>query len=246
MSLGSCCVQGFIHEGTPAGKIQEVGGVRTYVSLPQGDYDKTKALLFFTDVFGVDTMPNGLLLADSFAANGIATYVVDYLKGDPADFKGYKEGTFDLGKWFGSHSPRDVARPLVDQVQDALKQQGVKRFGCVSFCYGGRIAVDKALDGTIDVGVTAHPSLLEVPKDMEGLKEKDVPFLFNNALDDGMFNRELQQQSAEILKEKKNYVFIDYEGGHGFAIRGDPSDPKQRKSADDCFKNSVEFLKKHL
>jgi len=60
------------------------------------------------------------------------------------------------------------------------------------------------------------------------------------------FTRELQQQAAEIVKENKNIVFLDYEGGHGFAIRGDPSEPKQRKAADECFDNSVEFLKKHL
>ncbi|GAA6061683.1 hypothetical protein JCM10212_005975 [Sporobolomyces blumeae] len=246
MSLGACCVQGFIHEGKPVGNIEEVGGVRTYVSLPKGDYDKSQALLFFTDIFGVDTMPNGLLLADSFAANGFATYVVDYLKGDPASFEKFNDGSLDLMEWLGRHSPKDVARPLVDKVQDALKGQGVKKLGCVSFCYGGRIAVDKVLDGTIDVAVTAHPSLLEVPKDMEALKTKDTPLLFNCASEDVMFTRDLQAQAKEILKDQKNYSFIDYEGGHGFAIRGDPSDPKQRKSADDCFKNSVEFLKKHL
>lgn len=91
-------------------------------------------------------MPNGLLLADSFAANGFATYVVDYLKGDPASMEGYQKGTFDLGKWLQSHSPKEVALPLVDKVQDALKEDGVKRFGCVSFCYGGRVAVDKVLN----------------------------------------------------------------------------------------------------
>ena len=60
------------------------------------------------------------------------------------------------------------------------------------------------------------------------------------------FNKEQQEKSAEILKDNKAFTFIDYEGGHGFAIRGDPSDPKQRKSADDCFENSVNHLKKHL
>ncbi|GAA6020691.1 hypothetical protein JCM11491_000516 [Sporobolomyces phaffii] len=246
MSLGPCCVQGFIHDGTPSGSIKEIGGVRTYVSLPKGDYDKTKALLFFTDIFGVDTMPNGLLLADSFAANGFATYVVDYLKGDAASMEAYQKGDFDLGKWLQSHSPKEVALPLVDQVQDALKSEGVKRFGCVSFCYGGRVAADKVLNETLDVAVTAHPSLLDVPSDIEALNKKSIPFLFNNASKDVMFNKEQQEKSAEILKDNKAFKFIEYDGGHGFAIRGDPSDPDQRKSADDCFDNSVKFLKEHL
>ncbi|GAA5916577.1 protein AIM2 [Sporobolomyces salmoneus] len=246
MSLSSCCATGFIHEGTPVGSIKEVGGVRTYVTLPKGDYDKTKALLFFTDIFGVDTMPNGLLLADSFAANGYATYVVDYLKGDPASMEAYAAGKLDLGVWLQSHSPKEVALPLVDKVQDALKSEGVKRFGCVSFCYGGRVATDKVLNDTIDVAITAHPSLLQVPEDIEALNKKSTPYLFNTASEDGMFTPELAKKSAEILNDNKAFTFIDYEGGHGFAIRADPSDPKQRKSADDCFENSVGFLKKHL
>jgi len=99
-------------------------------------------------------MPNGLLLADSFAANGLATYVVDYLKGDAASMEGYQNGTFDLGKWIQSHSPKDVAEPLVDQVQEALKKDGVKKFGCVSFCYGGRVAVDKVLNVSFSFSFT--------------------------------------------------------------------------------------------
>lgn len=91
-------------------------------------------------------MPNGLLLADSFAANGFATYVVDYLKGDAVPLEAYKSGKFELPKWLESHSPKDVALPLVDKVQDALKSEGVERFGCVSFCYGGRVAADKVLN----------------------------------------------------------------------------------------------------
>ncbi|GAA5957903.1 hypothetical protein JCM3765_006197 [Sporobolomyces pararoseus] len=246
MSLGKCCISGFIHDGTPAGEIKEVGGVRTYISLPKGDYDKTKAILFFTDIFGVDTMPNGLLLADSFAANGYATYVVDYLKGDPVPMEAYQSGNFDLMKWLETHSPKDVAGPLVTKVQDALKADGVKRFGCASFCYGGRIAADKVLDGTIDVAVTAHPSLLDVPSDIEALNKKSTPFLINCANEDVMLTKDKAEESEKILKDNKAFKFIYYDGGHGFAIRGDPSDPKQRKSADDCFENSINFLKEHL
>lgn len=91
-------------------------------------------------------MPNGLLLADSFAANGYATYVVDYLKGDPVPLEAYQSGKFDLMKWLETHSPKDVAGPLVTQVQEALKADGIKRFGCAGFCYGGRVAADKVLD----------------------------------------------------------------------------------------------------
>jgi len=97
-------------------------------------------------VFGVDALPNGLLQADSFASRGLATYVVDYLGGEPVPYDAYQSGNFDLMEWLGRHPPKVTALPLVNKVQDALRAEGVERFGCVSFCYGGRIAADKVLE----------------------------------------------------------------------------------------------------
>jgi hypothetical protein len=42
------------HEGTPAGKIETIGGVRSYVATPSGEYAKEKVLLLLTDVFGLE------------------------------------------------------------------------------------------------------------------------------------------------------------------------------------------------
>lgn len=42
----------------PTGEIKEVGGVRSYVATPKGDYAKDKVLLFLPDVFGID-LDNG-------------------------------------------------------------------------------------------------------------------------------------------------------------------------------------------
>ena len=53
MSLGKCCVAGFVHGGEPTGKMETINGALTYVALPANGGDKTKALLFFTDVFGM-------------------------------------------------------------------------------------------------------------------------------------------------------------------------------------------------
>lgn len=58
MSLKSCCISGVSHEGTEEGTLQTIGGTSTYVALPKGTYDKTKALLFLTDVFGLELQNN--------------------------------------------------------------------------------------------------------------------------------------------------------------------------------------------
>jgi hypothetical protein len=49
---------GYSHAGTPSGKIEIIGGTPVYVALPTGDYDTTKALLFLTDVFGLELENN--------------------------------------------------------------------------------------------------------------------------------------------------------------------------------------------
>ncbi|GAA6039807.1 hypothetical protein JCM8097_004229 [Rhodosporidiobolus ruineniae] len=244
MALGSCCVSGFKHEGTPTGEFKDLNGAKNYVALPSGDYDKTKALIFLTDIFGTE-LPNGQLLADSFAANGIATYMPDLPLGDPIANEDLNSGKVDLGEWFGRHG-KDVTRPVVDKTVEALKAQGVTEFAAIGYCWGARYVADLVLDDIAKVGIVAHPSLLEVPKDIEALNAKPAYFLWLNALQDYMFNQEQQNIAREILKENSKHKMIDFEGGHGFAIRGDPNDPTARKEADRAFEESVKFIKENL
>lgn len=53
-SLCQKCVSGSIHEGTAAGKTIDVDGTKVYIAQPEGDYNKEVALLFLTDIFGID------------------------------------------------------------------------------------------------------------------------------------------------------------------------------------------------
>ncbi|GAA5934780.1 hypothetical protein JCM1841_005044 [Sporobolomyces salmonicolor] len=245
MSLGKCCVSGHIHTGEPTGSIQEIGGVSTYVSLPSGDYDKTKALLFLTDVFGLP-LPNNRLLADTFAASGIAVYAPDLFNGEAIDMEAMHGGKVDLPAWLSTHGA-DVTRPVAEKVIAALKAQGVTRFAATGYCYGARLVADFVLNDTIQVAIVAHPSLLQVPEDLEALNKKSTPFLWHNALKDYHFGPEQQATAKKILGDNSAHVFIDWEGQeHGFAIRGDSDKPDVKAAAEGAFKASAEFIKKHL
>ena len=57
-SLCKHCVSGSIHEGEPKGKTIDIEGTRVYVAEPTGEYPKDKALLFLTDIFGLDLVNN--------------------------------------------------------------------------------------------------------------------------------------------------------------------------------------------
>jgi dienelactone hydrolase len=73
---------------------------------------------------------------------------------------------------------------------------------------GGRYTVDLVVDGAASVGVVAHPSLLETPKDIEDLNKSSGHFLWLNAGEDGMFNKEKQNQAREILKGNDKHKMV--------------------------------------
>ncbi|GAA6017480.1 hypothetical protein JCM10207_008241 [Rhodosporidiobolus poonsookiae] len=239
---GPCCVQGYIHEGTPVGSIDP--STKAYVTLPSGDYDKTKALLFLTDIFGPE-LPNGQLLADSYAKNGLATYMPDMTDGEPFKKENLNFGQHKRTEWSARHG-KERTRATIDRVIAQLKEQGVTKFAAIGYCWGARYVVDLVLEDIASVGITAHASLIEVPKDIEALDKKPAHFLWLHALQDTRMTADIQKQVKELLKDNKMHKHIDFDAGHGFAIRGDPSDAKVRAEADRAFDEAVSFLKEHL
>ncbi|KAK4054045.1 hypothetical protein OIO90_003690 [Microbotryomycetes sp. JL221] len=242
MSLGTCCISGFKHEGTPRGNKTTLGGTPVYQAIPKGDYDKTKALLFLPDVFG-NELNNGLLLADSFADEGFAAYSIDYLNGDAVPENGLNDPNFDLGKWIGKHGA-DVTRPHIDNVTKALKEQGVTTFAASGYCFGGRYVADLIYDDQIKTGIMNHPSLLKFPEDAEKIKQHNVPVLWNTCENDFMMGPDQQKTADEVFKGDKNYTRKYWEGmSHGWTIRGDVSDAKVKKAMDESFEATIKHLK---
>jgi len=250
MSFCEHCVKGVIHEGTPTGKWEKIGGVDSYVATPTVNYPKDKAVLFLPDVFGAQLI-NAQLMADAFAENGFKTIIPDYLNGDPIPPEGLNPGsTFDIGKWFPNHGPEQT-RPALDKVINALKEQGITTFGATGYCFGGRYVFDLAFENVIKAGVVAHPSLLKVPDDLEKyFSTSKVPLLINSCPVDGQFPPESQAKADEIFGNGKfapGYKRNFYEGcTHGFAVRGDLSDPKVKAGKEGAFKETVEWFIKYL
>lgn len=74
-----CCLKGDIHTGEATGKIEQIGGVDTYVAIPDPARANGNVLLFFPDAFGLHV--NSFLMMDAFAACGYLTLGVDYFLG---------------------------------------------------------------------------------------------------------------------------------------------------------------------
>jgi len=200
------------------------------------------------DVFG-HQLDNSQLLADDFAANGLKTIIPDYLNGDPIPADALGPGkTFNIADWFPNHT-QEKTRPTLDKVVEALKSAGVTELAATGYCYGGRYVFDLAFKNIIKVSVVSHPSLLKVPADLEEYASSSkAPLLINSCTVDQQFPLEASAKADEIFKEfvpgyKREY----FEGcTHGFAVRGDLSDPKVKAGKEGSFKASVEWIKKHL
>jgi len=248
MSFCKDCVKGVTHEGTPNGKWEKIGGVDAYVATPTGEYPQNKAILFLSDAFGPQ-LHNNQLLADDFAANGLKTIVLDYFNGDPIPADALSPGkTFNLGDWLPNHTP-EKTRPTLDKVVEALKSVGVTEFAATGYCFGGRYTFDLAFENIIKVAVVSHPSLLKVPEDLEKYATTSkAPLLINSCTVDQQFPLEASAKADEIFKDfAPGYKREYFEGcAHGFAVRGDLSDPKVKAGKEGSFKASVEWIKKYL
>jgi len=251
MSFCKDCISGVTHEGIPEGTLTKIGGVDVYVATPTIDYPKDKVVLFLTDAFGLPLV-NNKLLADDFARNGFKTIILDYFTGDPVPVEALSGGapSFDFATWIGKHGAEQT-RPLVDKVIAALKEEGVTTFGATGYCFGGRYTFDLAFDNIIKVAVVSHPSLLKTPDDLEKYASiAKAPLLINSCTIDEQFPLTAQAKADEILGDGKftpGYKREYWDGcTHGFAVRGDLSDPKVKAGKEGSFKATVEWFIKYL
>ncbi|KAF9523355.1 Alpha/Beta hydrolase protein [Crepidotus variabilis] len=249
MSLCQDCFSpGVTHKGTPQGKWEKIGGVDCYVGTPTADISKDAVVLYFADLFGPQAV-NAQLMVDDFASSGFKTIAMDYFGGDPAPPDGLDEGTkFDLWGWLGRHSP-NVTRPYIDKVVSALATQGVTTLYGTGYCFGGRYVFDLAFDNVLKVAVVAHPSLLEIPKDLETyIAKSQAPLLINSCEIDPVFHLEAQAKADEVLGSgnfKPGYKRNYFPGcSHGFAVRGDMSNPEVKAGKEGAFKATIEWFSK--
>ncbi|THV04734.1 alpha/beta-hydrolase [Dendrothele bispora CBS 962.96] len=250
MSLCQDCVKGVRHEGTPSGQFKKIKDVNCYVASPEGDYAKDKVLLFLPDAFGMQFV-NNQLLVDDFAINGFKTVMIDYFNGDPVPVEAIDDPNsgFDWMVWLGKHN-QEVTRPLINNVVAALKEEGITQFAATGYCFGGRYCFDLAFDNITTVTIVSHPSLLKVPDDLEKYASTaKAPLLINSCTVDQTFPMEAQAAADKIFggdKFSAGYKREHFEGcSHGFAVRGDMSDPQVKAGKEGAFKAAVEWLRKY-
>ncbi|KAJ7220604.1 alpha/beta-hydrolase [Mycena pura] len=243
-----CCFNGAAHLGQSTGSIEQIDGVATYVTHKPDNAPSDAAILFLPDVFGI-TLLNNQLLADELAARcGVQVFIPDYLNGDPrpGSIENPPPASFNVNAWKAAHTDAQT-RPPLNAVIRALNARGFSRLAATGYCFGGRYTIDLALENVIEAAAITHPSQLKVPLDFEALlATSTVPLLINSCETDPHFPPEAQAVTDELLgagKYQPGYKRTFWEGcSHGFATKGDLSDPKVKAGKEGALSATVGWL----
>ncbi|KGO73417.1 Dienelactone hydrolase [Penicillium italicum] len=239
---GACCASGFKHEGTPVGETKNINGIETYIAYPKDNKTPEKAIVFLSDIYGIYI--NAQLLADEFANNGYLTIVPDLFHGDKMNLSDLQSGKVDLSAWLSNHQVSS-AEPVVEStIKYARETLGVKKIGAVGYCFGGKYVCRSLKPGQIDVGYSAHPSFIS----HEELSAIKGPFSIAAAEVDTIFTTQLRHESEDILIKTTQPWQINLFSGvnHGFAVRADLSDPKQKWAKEQAFCQAIAWFNEHL
>ena len=167
--------------------------------------------------------------------------------------------------WKMRHKATETDRECMEFLEKLRRDDGVlkgKKVGMVGMCWGGRYAIRAGLESKmigrdgekvplIDAAVALHPSNLVMGEDFEKLV---VPVSYGWGKEDIAVSYKLKGQVEAIhereRKEGRKVPEMEHKsyepGRHGFSVRGNPDDPKERKILEDTVAQVLEWFRKWL
>ncbi|KAJ5776254.1 uncharacterized protein N7511_001265 [Penicillium nucicola] len=238
--LSHCCITGTLHNGEATGEIKPIGKISTYIAYPETRSTK-KAIIILTDVMGHNLI-NAQLIADQFASKGYFVVMPDLFNGDIVPLN-RPEG-FNIMEWLKNHLPQQT-EPIIDAVIKEMRETlGCERIGGVGYCFGGKYVCRYLKPGKIDVGFTAHPTMV----DAEELQGIEGPLSIAAAVRDAVFTTAKRHQSEDVLDQLdvpyQINLLSDVE--HGFAVRCDLAKPRQKFAKEQVFAQAVAWFNQYL
>ncbi|KIJ09628.1 hypothetical protein PAXINDRAFT_172426 [Paxillus involutus ATCC 200175] len=227
---GACCFTGVQHSGTPVGRVEDLGGLSTYISEPPAAVvagTHKKVILFLADIYG-PLFINNQLLQDYFASSGFVVLGPDYFFGDAVP--NHPPGR-DRNAWLQSvQAPANEAFPKwLDAVKAIYGTENTK-YCAVGYCFGAPFVMNLAGDGFIVA--ESH------------FEKLDRPLLLSCSEEDFTFPLEARRRAEDIMVAKKStYHFQVFSGvKHGFAVRGNPDIPQERWSKEESARGIKEWF----
>ncbi|KAF2248375.1 alpha/beta-hydrolase [Trematosphaeria pertusa] len=200
----------------------------------------TNAIIYVSDIYGVPLLQNKLL-ADSLARANYTVIMPDLFNGDAIPVSSPEGPALNLTEWRTRHAPAEIDR-IVGLTLDYMRNElGFKRVGGVGYCFGGKYVPRFLAQGKgVDVGFIAHPSSLETVE-IQGIAG---PISIAAGELDAAFNV-TGRHTAEDILQKKNATYQTnlYSGApHGFAVRPDLSNARQKYAKEAAFVQAVSWF----
>ncbi|KAK0645798.1 acyl-CoA N-acyltransferase [Cercophora newfieldiana] len=236
------------HTGISTGVEEKHDGIRLYIAKPDNSSirakeNPTSAIVYLTDVFGIELVENRLL-ADSFARAGYLTIAPDLFNNEHASGDINVPG-FNTSAFLARHGP-DVTDPIIASTINHLRTAyGIKKIGLTGYCFGGRYSFRFLGAGKGgDAGYAAHPSLLE-NGEIEAIKG---PAAIGAAETDGMMSPARRSEIEALLAKGSAPWQVNLYSGtnHGFGVRANISDPEQLAGKEEAFLQAVRWFDRHL
>ncbi|KAL4885515.1 dienelactone hydrolase [Aspergillus karnatakaensis] len=145
--------------------------------------------------------------------------------------------------------------PIVSAFFEALRKspEGSNLpVGAAGFCWGGKhtlllargdsITVNGAKKALIDAGFTGHPSLLEIPGDIE---QTTLPVSYAlGDLDNNLKGKQIEALQRVVEGKEDDEVKVYVGAGHGFCVRADTNAEESGRQAVEAEDQAVEFFRK--
>lgn len=150
------------------------------------------------------------------------------------------------------YNGESVIKPKTFQFHEALRSDPETKslkIGSAGFCWGGKYTIHLAQEpNLIDVGFTAHPSKMKFPEDWDKL-QKPLSIAIGD-VDLGIkidMVKDIKTLLEGQTKPKGQNEVVIYPGAkHGFAVRADPKDESQTKSAGEALKQAIDWFTKWM
>jgi dienelactone hydrolase len=210
-------------------------------------------------------------LPDFFKGDPVPLKAADVLipvdaskQGTLAKYGGMLAAAPQFVMWLTRHKDGPTNKICMDFLESLRRDTygSGKKIGMVGFCWGGRYAIRATreqnmidIDGKkvplVDAVVALHPSNLALPGDVEkpvvplsvgwGVEDEGVSFA-QKAQVEGIHDKATKEGTTLPEIEHKAYT----PGRHGFAVRGNPEDPKERKCLEDSMTQGLDWFKKWI
>ncbi|PMD21262.1 hypothetical protein NA56DRAFT_671044 [Hyaloscypha hepaticicola] len=257
------CLSGSIKDAKPTGTVTTIHGLPTYVARPEG---APKGL----------ELSNSRLLADAYTKKGeFLVYLPNFMNGfipsagvmhamdsflapSPSVFTTIFYKPIWLFHFIGAAIPflvfnrESAVKPNVFKFHEALRNDPETKslkIGSAGFCWGGGYTIHLAQEpNLIDVGFTAHPSRMKFPEEWDKV-QKPLSVAIGD-VDMGIkidMVKDIKTLLEGETKPKGQNEVVIYQGAkHGFAVRADPKDEGQTKSAEEAMTQAVAWFTKWM